>query len=414
VKPASWPRYMVEKRTRRGVAYYWRPPGRDVVKGCPVHSEALGVDFGGAIARAQLLNVHLDSWRTGLSNPKDINLGARFGTVDWWIESYLRSDAYTGLSPRSREDYREALARVADIKTNLTDARTGERGRVGALPVASLTPAAVDKLYAELRSGGAVRQANYPIDVARRAWKVIARKHPAQFLIPNPLNAKERIALNPFVGVERARSEGTTEPASRADAYALAEALARIGHPALGAAALICYEWLQRPENVLAGKISWTDYRPSHHPAAVRIDHHKTKKKIWQPLEDEEGQLYPELEAFLACVPRLGIPIVLLEPERGAKNAETGKRTPRLYSFEHARHLVQQARANVNLPKHVTLAACRHGGMTELGDAGLTEPQIMSLSGHQTPAAARVYVKRTEIQRMSAVRKRRQFVERGR
>jgi hypothetical protein len=100
-----------------------------------------------------------------------------------------------------------------------------------------------------------VRQANYPIDVARRAWKVIARKHPAQCLIPNPLNAKERIALNPFVGVERARSEGTTEPASRADAYALAEALARIGHSALGAAALICYEWLQRPENVLAGKI---------------------------------------------------------------------------------------------------------------------------------------------------------------
>jgi hypothetical protein len=65
------------------------------------------------------------------------------------------------------------------------------------------------------------------------------------------------------------------------------------------------------------------------------------------------------------------------------------------------------------LPKHVTLAACRHGGMTELGDAGLTEPQIMSLSAHETPDAARVYVKRTELQRVTAARKRRQFVERG-
>jgi hypothetical protein len=392
---------------------HWRPPGRDVAKGCPVHAEALGVDFGGAIARAQLLNEHLDSWRNGLGEPKGIDLGARFGTVDWWIESYLRSQAFASLSPRSREDYREALGRLADIETNLTDARTGERGRVGALPAASLTPAAVDKLYALLRSRGAVRQANYPIDVARRAWKVVARKYPAQFLIPNPLNVKERIALNPFVGVERIRSEGTTEPASRADAYGLAEALAGMGHPALGAAALICYEWLQRPENVLAGKISWTDYRPAHHPAAVRIDHHKTRKKIWQPLDDEEGQLYPELEASLTRVPRLGIPIVLFEPARGAKNAATGKRTPRLYSLEHARHLVQEARAKAGLPKHVTLAACRHGGMTELGDAGLTEPQIMSLSAHKTPAAARVYVKRTEVQRMTAARKRRQFVERG-
>src|SRR5262249_54871346 len=143
------------------------------------------------------------------------------------------------------------------------------------------------------------------------------------------------------------------------------------------------------------------------------IDHHKTRKKIWQPLEDAAGQLYPELETFLARVPRLGVPMVLFEPKRGAKNPSTGDRTPRPYSLEHARHLVQKARATAGLPKHVTLAACRHGGMTELGNAGLTEPQIMSLSAHKTPAAARVYVKRTEVQRMSAARKRRQFVERG-
>ena len=53
------------------------------------------------------------------------------------------------------------------------------------------------------------------------------------------------------------------------------------------------------------------------------------------------------------------------------------------------------------------------GGMTELGDTGLTEPQIMSLSAHETPAAARVYVKRTEMQRVAAARKRRQFAEGG-
>ena len=270
VKPASWPRYMVEKSTRAGIAYYWRPPGRDVAKECPVHAEALGSDYGGAVARARFLNEHLDAWRNGLGEPKSLDLGGTFGTIDWWIETYLRTDAYTNLSVRSRADYRDALERLADLQTNLTDARTGSRSRVGALPVASLSPAAVDKLYSMLRAGGAVRQANYPIDVARRAWKVVARKYPAQFLIPNPTNPSERMALNPFVGVERVRGEGTTEPASRLEAYALAETLAGVGHPTLGAAALICYEWLQRPENVLAGKISWTDYRPAHHPLAVR------------------------------------------------------------------------------------------------------------------------------------------------
>jgi hypothetical protein len=238
-------------------------------------------------------------------------------------------------------------------------------------------------------------------------------KYPAQFLIPNPSNARERMPLNPFVGVERIRGNGTTDPASRAEAYRLADALAAMGHSALGLAALICYEWLQRPENVLAGKISWTDYRPSHHAAAVRIDHHKTRKKIWQPLEDEHGKLYPEIEAFAARVSRLGFRL-------HCSNRSAVPRAPRpegeplasIASSTHA-HLIQKARAKAGLPKHVTLAACRHGGMTELGDAGLSGPQIMSLSAHETPDAARVYVKRTELQRVAAARKRRQFVDRG-
>ncbi len=49
--------------------------------------------------------------------------------------------------------------------------------------------------------------------------------------------------------------------------------------------------------------------------------------------------------------------------------------------------------------------------MTELGDAGLTEQEVMSLSGHKTPAAARLYIKRTDSQRISAARHRRQRVE---
>jgi hypothetical protein len=165
MKPASWPKYMVGKKVRDAVAYYWRPPGRDIAKGCPVHPEPLGADYAIAIERAALLNKHLDAWRNGLSEPKSIDLGSRFGTIDWWIETYLRSDAYERLSPRSRDDYREALEKLAGLPIELADARTGLRSRVGTLPVASLSPAAADKLYALLRAGGAVRQANYPIDV---------------------------------------------------------------------------------------------------------------------------------------------------------------------------------------------------------------------------------------------------------
>jgi hypothetical protein len=49
--------------------------------------------------------------------------------------------------------------------------------------------------------------------------------------------------------------------------------------------------------------------------------------------------------------------------------------------------------------------------MTELGDAEVTEQGAMSLSGHRTPDAARLYIKRTEIQRAVAARRRRAWVD---
>src|SRR5712664_2500741 len=48
--------------------------------------------------------------------------------------------------------------------------------------------------------------------------------------------------------------------------------------------AVICFEWLQRPENVVAGHIKWTGYRTGSKPT-IRIEHHKTGAVIDHPLE---------------------------------------------------------------------------------------------------------------------------------
>ena len=239
------------------------------------------------------------------------------------------------------------------------------------------------------------------------------------FLISNPSDANSRIALNPWVGVLRTYGDGTTQPCTREEAFALADALTHLGYPHLAIVPLVSFELLQRPENVIAGHLTWNQYRPAERPTEIEIFHHKTGARIWHPLElqaeDEQGnfvarRLYPELEDRLAALPRLGVPIVMMIPQRGAKGPD-GQRQPRLISESYVEHLVQRARVHAGLLPHVTLAVCRHGGMTLLGDANLTEPQIMALAGHVTPAAARIYVKRTEVQRLGAARQRRDFLE---
>lgn len=422
-RAANWPRYMAAKKLKGGIGYYWEARPKDRKAGFALPNEALGSCFEKACTRARLLNEYLDAWRAGRDVPLDVALPHRVGTVDWWHNEFQNHQAFKKLSPRTQSDYREALKIFADVPTNIRNAKTGTFVRTGEIMAASLSQPAVDKIYEKIRDGGRVnRQADYAMDVCRRAWKVIRRANPGLFLIPiTGADGKTlRLAVNPFEKMERADYErDTAKPATREQAISLANALEKSGHPALAVGALVCYEWLQRPEDIRKGRLTWSDFRPADKPRHVQIFHHKTGERVWQPLdhivEDPDSgelvvhQLYPELEAMIERLPRLGVPIVMFEPQKGKRDAD-GRRPGRLYSEPYSQHLVQTARADARLPAHITLEACRHGGMTECGDAELTEQEIMSLSGHVTPAAARLYVKRTERQRLHAAIKRRASV----
>lgn len=393
MKPASWPRYMVEKRLSGGaISYYWTPPRKFRERGFSLHAEALGTDYATAIARADALNAHLDAWHQGKDAVKDLDLQPGFGSLDWLVERYYQSRAFAKVSARCQPDYRRELKLVTDLLL-----KTGER--VGTLKLRQISARAADKIYDRLLHGPRgrrVRQANICLSRITRAWDAVQR-----------LYADTVPLANPFAGVEREGGKTPKLAATREEAYALHKALLAAGHVSLAVAPLICFEWLQRPENVLAGHLAWTDYKPSDRSREVQIFHHKTGERVWHALSDEGGPLYPELEAVLDVLPRLGVPIVLAVPKRGRTK---GQAKP--YRFNVAQTLIREARKAAGLGSHVTLDACRHGGMTELGDADLTEQQIMALSAHRSPEAARGYIKRTEAQRLAAARKRRAWVER--
>jgi hypothetical protein len=153
------------------------------------------------------------------------------------------------------------------------------------------------------------------------------------------------------------------------------------GIPEIGAAAVVCFEFLQRPENVLAGYLAWPDYRPKDAPTAIRIVHHKTGATVWHPLEEEtdEGtvKFYADAGAVLARVPRRGVPMIL-------KSKRGGSAVP--YGPKETAKIVCRVRESLGLPETFTLDACRHGGMTELEGAELTDGQGRALSRHRTQA----------------------------
>jgi len=391
------PRFVSTRPLAGGrVGLYWTVPTYHRKLGCTLPNEPLGTDYEAACGRdgkggkALILNELFDAWKARRDGGGDTRVGpARFGTVDWLFREYKRSKAYLErVSPRSRADYETIMRLVTELPTKAGDT-------VGDRPVRSITPRSADKLYAAIVAGGRGRrhrQGEKAVTISKRAWEVVRRLYPDQF---------DRAVPNPWVGVTVDRRTRAAKPAAtRDEVYTFAWGAIEAGEPEAAAAAVICFEWLQRPENVLAGYVRWSDYRSRETPTAIRIEHHKTGEAVLHPLEEtgEDGGrvlFYEEAEAVLAALPRRGVPMILRPKEPAVA----------FTIFQMAR-IVRRLRAELGLPATFTLDACRHGGMTELEEAGLTDGQGRALSAHKSQAAYERYAKRTLARALGATRKR--------
>jgi hypothetical protein len=390
------PRYVIAKQLANGsTAFYFTVPTRYRKMGCSIPNEPLGSDYtaacgaDGKSGRAAALNGLFDEWWKA-KNGEPVGNVVRYGTVDWLFREYKSSGGYLErVAMRSRPDYERTMLLLADVCTKAGD-------RVGARSIKSITPVSADKLYNMVIKGPnglRLRQGEKMVTLCRRAWSVVHRLHPDVFNKDVP---------NPWTGVTTKRRVKKVKAAADRDAvYEFAWKAIEVGYPEAAAAAVICFEWLQRPENVLAGCITWSDYRGRNSPSGIKIEHHKTGAVVWHPLEEatELGlvKFYAEAEAVLEHLPRRGVPLIL----RGRQGGTSEPYTPK-----HMAELVRKLRKDLGLAATFTLDACRHGGMTELEEAELTTGQGRALSGHRTDRAYSGYAKATMERALAATRKR--------
>lgn len=386
------PRHVIPKKLKSGqTAYYYNVPTRYRDMKCPISNEALGTDYPSMCKRAATLNGLFDEWdhqRKGL--PISSLAMPRYGTVDWLFREYRLSKSYTEkVSANSRDSYEKAMLMVCETLTNKGD-------RVGARAVKSISPRGADKLYDKFvvgKKGLRYRQAEKAVGLCRKAWKVVYRLFPDEF---------DKAVPNPWAGVTMKTRVKATKPAvTRDQVYQFAHGCVAAGEVEAAAAAVICFEWLQRPENVISGHLNWTDYRSEKHPNIIRILHHKTGAVVLHPLEERTGKgvikFYEEAEQILSHLPRRGVSMIL-------RDLGDGKAKP--FAFSTMQHTVQRMRKKLKLPSIFTLDACRHGGMTELEEAELTDGQGRALSAHKTQQSYEGYAKRNMKRALSATRKR--------
>ncbi|MGI4947579.1 MAG: hypothetical protein ACRYHC_02635 [Janthinobacterium lividum] len=383
------PRYMRPKRLRSGqTGYFWeqpywsRPPAERWGHKCPVASEALGTDLAAAIGKAEMLNAHLDEWRQGVeAKPAE-------GTVKALFAWYRAHDRFRELGHRTQIGYRANMARVEafPLKTSLFGARRA----------AEIEAPHADAMYRALVAKHGKRTGGYCMQVCRRVWNEAIR-------------TKKVKGPNPFakMGIKLVAAKGN-RPTTRAEYDAFRQAARDMGMQSMATAAAISFELLRRVTDVFGfefpGEDSaergffWEDYAPGDRFA---MRQGKTGDRQVIPLRGEidadsddpdtrtrGALLYPELEAELARLGRGQGHIVVREVD--------GFR----YDEGQAKRAFARVKKKAGLPAEMTFTGFRHGGATELGDAGVYD--IRSVSGHRTLHQTITYNKATEAKARSA------------
>jgi hypothetical protein len=403
------PRYVIRIWSkRRGCwTYYWNVPTWARKDDCPVANETLGTDYEAAVKRAEtVLLPAFDAWRGG-DVPQEQPQGgpAKVGTLDWLFAEYRGSRKFTKLPTRSRRDYEMRLRLVGGVVMN--DGR-----RIGSVSLRAITPAVADALYEKLcvvqetGADGAVIErkrcttALMAMKTCRRAWFVAARNHPDKVPFANPFAR---------MGLEASQRE--TAASTYEELKAFRTKAREMGMPSLATAALVGWEWSQRVKDIFA-TFKVEHYRPKEHPNAVRVIHSKTDEEAWVPLLDDKGvPLFPELMAELDAIKRERIGGLMIVRDWGNRSpwpTWSSPDNPELtFMITKARKIMRAA----GLRPELTFTSFRHGGLTEMGDAELTDRQIMAQSRHKSPKILKHYVHRTAKQIADGAKKRRALRE---
>jgi len=224
------------------------------------------------VGRAAILNALFDEWnsyRKGIAKAETPI--ARIGSVDWLFREYKQT---RHISKRSLSARGPAMSTACRPSATCSTRKASASARCQSR--ASRRAPLINSMKS---SSGMTRVRSI---LFRRGEKFIGlcRKALGAWFIGCTRQRFAKDVPNPWPGVTmKTRTKATKHAVTREQVYTFAQGCIERGEVGAAAAAVVCFEWLQRPENVLAGHIKWTGYRQSS-PPTIQVEHHKTGARI--------------------------------------------------------------------------------------------------------------------------------------
>lgn len=393
------PRHVLRRPLKSGAwGYFFNVSTKARKAGCPLHNEALGTDYAAAVERAEKILKVFDAWLNGDAEDSKVLTVAPFGALDWLFGEFRSDRRFTKLDAGTRRNHENGFKLVGGYILK-------DGTRLGLRRVSLIDTSITDILYEALlpvkdAEGNVIGErrttVNHAMKTCRRAWNVVARKHPGKLPF-----------VNPFAQMGLRSSDRETPTATYAELQAFRTTAIEMALPSLATGAQIGWDWLQRVVDIFA-TFDVSHYRPKEHPNMVRVIDEKTRSESWIPLFNDAGvPLYPELMAELDAIKRERIGGLMLCRDWGDRGPWPTWPKPDDPDFTHLSRKVKEVIRAAGLRDELSFTSFRHGGLTESGDAELTDREILAQSRHTTVKVLPKYVKRTTNQIVSGTMKRR-------
>jgi integrase len=263
------------------------------------------------------------------------------------VSLYKSSSWFSSLASKTQSDYLYYL---------------GYMGSILPSTINEVTPLLADRIYTKVKAERGERTAIYVCSVMRRLWNFLYRMEKtgtvpwAQMGIASTLKAREVVWT-------KAQVEAVIEASEAPLALFIA----------------LLYDSAQRPSDILA--LRWWNIQGN----VLKVEQDKTGAVVSVPL----GKLSKSLLTG-GCSDDY-----VIKTKTGLK-----------YHLTNLRQELTIVKSALGLPKELQLRDLRRTALTEMGDAGCTEDEIMAVSGHKSRQVVSVYVQKTDQQAINAVNKR--------
>lgn len=312
-----------------------------------------------AVSLAMNIKADFEHYRRRHANRIHVDGHSVQGLVNW----YKTTSKWSDLSDNSRRTYNDLIKTATKLRLGQSNSTFAD------MDATHVTVDHADAIYQQLRAEISLHRAVNVCKVLRRIW-YIGLKH-------------SKVRGNPFIKMELPELQRRDMMWTPQQVEKMIEKADEMGFWSIGTLTLLCYHLCQRPGDMRA--LTWQQYDGQ-----------------WFRFRQEKTGTDMELEASPAINARIadrwqsnnGGPIIICETTQKPYDR-------RLYAKYFAR-----IRAAAGLPNTLQIRDLRRTGATELAEAGATEDELKTVTGHKTREILSTYVRSTPKLAASASRKR--------